>query len=83
MGYSPWGRKESDMTDQLSMHMDGDLLHFMGDLDRHVSWSRRPVQTEVPLQWQCVFCIWGGGVFLERLQNLAKFRGRVFCCTDR
>ena len=47
----------------------------MGDLNRRVSWSRGTVQTEVPLQWQCVFHIWGGGVFLERLQNLAKFRG--------
>ena len=47
----------------------------MGDLNRRVSWSRGAVQTEVPLQWQCVFHIRGGGVFLERLQNLAKFRG--------
>ena len=26
MGYSPWGHKESDMTEQLSLHMGRDHL---------------------------------------------------------
>ena len=65
VGYNPWGWKESDMTDRLSMHVGSDLWHFMGDLDRRVSWSRGVVQTEVPLWWWCVFCIRGDGVFLE------------------
>ena len=38
VGYSPWGCKESDMTEQLSMHIGGfeKFKHFPGNLEGHM-----------------------------------------------
>ena len=46
MGYSTWGRKESDMAERLSMHSDDRL---------DLSLGAKPVEMEVEARW-CSFC---------------------------
>ena len=55
MGYCPWGHKESDMTEQLTLHwkdevmleQGGPLAQYTCDLIERDVWTQRHTDTEV------------------------------------
>ena len=74
MGYSPWGRKESDTTERLSTHahthMTLDDLNSFSPLGNTVSLGRHiqvrtwlSLESTVPLFWAGG---WGGAVPADR-----------------
>ena len=45
MGYSPWGRKESDTTDRLHFHFSLFICIYTCDIDRYISYLSKRERT--------------------------------------
>ena len=76
VGYSPWGRKESDMTEQLSTHTSPFLqtcnsssLHLFN----HISCTN-VLNSNMPWTntFQTVTCIWSSGILLKCVFSFSR-----------
>ena len=72
VGYSPWGRKELDTTEQL--HLTFTLLLII--LNDHLSTTFRE-GSGTPLQYSCLENPMGGGAWEAVVHGVTKIRTRL------
>ena len=77
MGYSPWGRKESDMTEQLITYLSGCGMRFEREHSIIAPFSKQVCAHSL----SCNFMFLFQSLFLNSHFKLFRYRGQVlsFC----